>query len=729
MQYLLLLLTAFVLSARPLFAQVASPPTVRITLSAPQLRPEETLTVGLEVQNPAGNPAVDLYVGALFPDGQTVFFSGPGRIAGTVDFGTPALFHRMQEAPPGFSLKEPSFFQFTFPTTGVAPGLYRIFAGLVRQGALQDNRIDPGDILALDVEPFELALGRFRLATRGLFILTFDRRGFPFDYPNGLMIRNFNIFDSIVRSTVAQEVSLQLDKMSEMGLNTISFELRSADKLRTSDPRGDPFVPPDCPMHEATGLLWPQPTPTELSNLRAFFDLIQSKGMRVFLILNNTHMEEQPPTRSETWLGAILNTVKDHPALDLVMFGGNTRLVDTNGDGVPDVCGVPAEAPLYLGPTSVPAQYVKFAIHLGLSLGIPARKLSAEAIIGDFLLDSQAPAGPEATDRHLWSPVVVMKMIFDDLGIPDSQRTYALSFYQRRKCSDPRINPPCIDADPHTWAEETLQSVLATVGRDTGARVVAAEMGVDIPLTPAWPTRRALESLISLMEKHGVEGGNFWRWVAKDNDEDADPAVWEPVKRRGVEFQFTPTQKEILDVGGFHLTAIPNGSFEADANLDNVPDNWTVSGNGIGFRYFLAGEPGQPEVPSRGSHALRLVTGNGPNDVVGATSDLIAVTPNITYTTTANLRFAWTGDPNPLANPAGRPHVFVAIRYFNASGVPSAVQAQDVFRLFQEDSAQGFGTFPLRYTTPSDATGVRIEMGAARNGLATPITLDVDNLR
>jgi hypothetical protein len=33
------------------------------------------------------------------------------------------------------------------------PGTYTLFAALVRPGALQDNRIDPGDVVVLDVRP------------------------------------------------------------------------------------------------------------------------------------------------------------------------------------------------------------------------------------------------------------------------------------------------------------------------------------------------------------------------------------------------------------------------------------------------------------------------------------------------------------------------------------------------------------------------------------------------
>jgi hypothetical protein len=53
-----------------------------------------------------------------------------------------------------------------------------------------------------------------------------------------------------------------------------------------------------------------------------------------------------------------------------------------------------------------------------------------------------------------------------------------------------------------------------------------------------------------------------------------------------------------------------------------------------------------------------------------------------------------------------------------------------VFRFFQENSTtNGFATFPMQYTSPSDAASIRIEIGAARNGLPTAITFDADNLR
>lgn len=66
----------------------------------------------------------------------------------------PAQFVRTQQAPPGFITNVSSFLQFTFPATGVAPGTYLVFAALVQQGAFQDDRIDPGDIIVLDVKAF-----------------------------------------------------------------------------------------------------------------------------------------------------------------------------------------------------------------------------------------------------------------------------------------------------------------------------------------------------------------------------------------------------------------------------------------------------------------------------------------------------------------------------------------------------------------------------------------------
>jgi hypothetical protein len=558
--------------------------------------------------------------------------------------------------------------------------------------------------------------GRFLVKSPGLYT-QFERRGWASEYWSGEVIQNWNTFDPVVGSTVAQEVSLQLDKIKALGVNTITFELRTADPTFTGN-----FTPPDCNEPPVLGLQFPEPSAVELANLPLFFDLARQKNMKVWLRLVNTHMEQQPPSNSATWIGAILQAVGHHPALDLVLFDGTPYTVNAT------TCGIPAEPPLWLGPASVPAKYVQWAIHYAMSQGMPPEKLSAEAIVGSFFVDSQPPAGPDATDGHLWSPIVVEKMIFDQLSIATDQRTYALSMYEHRKCSDAN-GLSCVDVDPHRWADQTLANVSLVVGNeDDAARIVAPEMGDSVG-DPAWNAQHALESLVYLFQKYRIKGGSFWRWTSFENSEDSNPQLPDPVKRRGSDFVYNPVEKEVVDMGGFHLFRVPNGSFEGPVDANNVPINWTARGSGTVSRYLLTTEPGEPEVPSRGVEAMRIVTGSGTRDKVAATSVTIPVSPGTAYTTTANLRFGWTGDPDPAGPSSTRPQIFAAILYLQENGQLSIVRAQDSFAYFQEDSTQGFGTFPLLYTTPKDCALVRIQFGAARNGLASQITLDVDNVR
>lgn len=376
-----------------------------------------------------------------------------------------------------------------------------------------------------------------QLATRGLWV-QFERRGWSSGYWPGEVIEQFNDVDSVVGHKVSDEVSLQLDAMHEMGVNTITLEIRTADKDANSS-----F--PTCHVNPVLGFRWPQPTPSELANLAAAFELIRTKGFKVILVLTNTHMEEQPPTNSQTWLSAILNVVKNHPAFDFVVFNGDAHVIDTNGDGLPDSCGGQAEAPLWLGPGAYAATYVKWAFSYAMSLGMSPARLGSGTVVGDFFTDSHPPAGPEATDGHLWKPVAVMKSILDSLSIPNDQRVYALSFYEHRKCATAR-SLPCVDATPASWAEQTVQDIFATIGAGNGARVVAYEMGNMVPVESTWSTSQALENLLRLMATYGMDGGSFWRWTSFTNDEDANSSLAEPIKRRATTFNYNTT-KNILE--------------------------------------------------------------------------------------------------------------------------------------------------------------------------------------
>jgi hypothetical protein len=376
-----------------------------------------------------------------------------------------------------------------------------------------------------------------QLTVKGLYV-QFEQRGAPSGYWSGQAIQEFNHYDAWVGHAVKQEIALQLDRMKELGVNTIAFELRASDSYWNPGA----FLPPECNIGPVLGLQYPSPTQTEIANLVAFFNLVSGKQMKILLRLINTHMEEQPPLNNKTWLDAILNAIKNHPALDLVLFEGNTHEVDTNGDGAGDACGLPAEPPLWLGPAAKPAAYVKWAIQNALGLGLPAQKLSAEAVVGDYFVNSEPPAGPDATNSHLWKPIKVLKQIFDELAIPENQRTYAISFYEHRKCQS--VNGiPCTDADPHTWADETLKQVFETIGRN-GSRVIAVEMGL-LQADPNWSTPQAFESLVLLMKRYGVVGGCFWKWSFYFDDENNDPTLATPVKKRGIAFIYNPVADKI----------------------------------------------------------------------------------------------------------------------------------------------------------------------------------------
>jgi hypothetical protein len=516
---------------------------------------------------------------------------------------------------------------------------------------------------------------------------------------SGQLIKELNQTDPATSQTYQADASQQLDAMHRLGVNTISFDLVTASDLN------DDFVPPDCNYAPFAGLTWPQPTPTELANLVQFLDLLQSKGMKMWLLLTTNHMEEQPPVNATTWLGAILGAIKNHPALDLILLRGDSRLT-SNGQ-----CLIPAEPELQLGPQSLPANYLSWAFKFAMALGIPANKLSTEATVDHYYLDP-----------HSWHPVWVLKTIFDGLNIPVNQRTYGLSFYSHQKCG-PNDPTPCVNRAPATWEEQTLQIVFAEIGSNNGARVDAIEMGLQPPPTSTWNTQEAIESMNFVMEKYHLDGAAFFSWYEGTS---FDPTTTpDPVEVAGTNYtSFYPVANEIIDAAGFHAPIL-NGSFETGSP---VPDHWTIAGNGSGSQYFLAGESNEPQVPSRGQYDLRLIT-NGTNSGVTATSDSIAVTPSTNYTTTSNLRFNWSGDPNPSGAPTTRPQVYIAFNYLQSSGAPSAIKAQDIFRYFQENSTGDFQTFPMQYTTPADTASMQIVIGAAQNGLPTAITFDADNLR
>jgi hypothetical protein len=101
----------------------------------------------------------DLYFGALLPDGTTLVFitkfAPPAFVVADLagdarSFQPPLANVHMPEGSIGELVSD---FQYTF--SGVEPsGEYLFFAALVKPGAFQDGRIDPGDILVLALKAF-----------------------------------------------------------------------------------------------------------------------------------------------------------------------------------------------------------------------------------------------------------------------------------------------------------------------------------------------------------------------------------------------------------------------------------------------------------------------------------------------------------------------------------------------------------------------------------------------
>src|SRR5262249_22034071 len=60
------------------------------------------IPLGVTATNAAGNPAADLYVGVILPDGETmVFFSAPGVVGGTIRLDEAYDLRPMQTVAPG----------------------------------------------------------------------------------------------------------------------------------------------------------------------------------------------------------------------------------------------------------------------------------------------------------------------------------------------------------------------------------------------------------------------------------------------------------------------------------------------------------------------------------------------------------------------------------------------------------------------------------------------------
>ncbi len=368
--------------------------------------------------------------------------------------------------------------------------------------------------VALTVTPGKLDL-------RGVWA-GFEDVGSSSGFYNGDTIKTFD--------TIAPQLSAQMDLMVQMGVNVISFPIGATDASYTGQ-----VGPPDCNTPPSAGALWPQPTSAELDGLVKVLDLAQSKGLRVLLELEDTHFDESPPTNTTTWVTALVNDVKAHPALELVTFMGDVHVNDFGGTLS---CGLPAEPPLWLGPGTVVYDHLKFEMSLARSLGLDPRKISAEAIVGDYNLESSATS---TAPQHLYSPIAVLKQLFDELSWPADQRTYALSFYFRNKCD---VSTACTEIGPAAWADATAQYVASVADFSSGSRAIAIEWGTLVGggSTPD----AAVPGITTVMQKYGISGGSYWIWVDTDDTYEASLPFAEGVLKRGSTLQFNPVHDALV---------------------------------------------------------------------------------------------------------------------------------------------------------------------------------------
>ena len=122
---------------------VASPAVARVIPNATSFSAGQTLVLSLYASNPEGGSPLDLYVGALFPDNNTIaFLIAPNVLGGLGHLSAPASMAPFAIADGGYEFSGFPVLSFTFPASGLPTGTYRAFAGWFGRGSLADNAIN-----------------------------------------------------------------------------------------------------------------------------------------------------------------------------------------------------------------------------------------------------------------------------------------------------------------------------------------------------------------------------------------------------------------------------------------------------------------------------------------------------------------------------------------------------------------------------------------------------------
>ena len=140
-----------------LLTPIVSPPAITMLLNQATFTTGDTLHVALRVQQPGPTFTGDFYFGAILPDGTALFLSDAGGIQVRLD--NPRAFRPLARHvvfAQGLDLNLNPFFSHTF-SGGESPGGYTIFAFFTPPAAFDDDRIDAGDLLALELKSFRFS--------------------------------------------------------------------------------------------------------------------------------------------------------------------------------------------------------------------------------------------------------------------------------------------------------------------------------------------------------------------------------------------------------------------------------------------------------------------------------------------------------------------------------------------------------------------------------------------
>ncbi len=133
-------------------AQTGPPPlTLHLTTNQAILGPGSTLEATVGVTYTGAPQAVDLLFGAILPDGDSVVAFGPGMASASARvsrLSTIPVFYGGLTLAPGVHAMVPDLLRYNF--NGSEPlGTYRLFFAATTPGAFKDDRIDPGDVVAV----------------------------------------------------------------------------------------------------------------------------------------------------------------------------------------------------------------------------------------------------------------------------------------------------------------------------------------------------------------------------------------------------------------------------------------------------------------------------------------------------------------------------------------------------------------------------------------------------